>query len=176
MARSQAGSDFVRVSDCGVGGGTQLSPRSAAAFVISVQKDSLYIEGLMVGRAQAAWKGFSGTRQQLVEPLRAGTPKYLVGSTIDTLFLQFDTKARIAWVHNLRVPMDTNNVVLVDRLDTRGGTPRVAAVMRIPSPVPFKVSCDSKNFVENLVETLSRMLRSVPAIAAFMGVQPIEEP
>jgi hypothetical protein len=139
-----------------------------------VRNDSLFIQGLIVGRAQAGWRGFSGTRQQLVEPLRAGAPKYLTGATIDTLFLQFDTKARIAWIHTLRVPMDTNNVVLVDRLDTRGGPPRVTALMRVPSPVPVKGSCDTRDFIENIGETLSRILRSVPPIAAFMGVPPLE--
>jgi hypothetical protein len=151
-----------------------LSPRTAATFALSVRNDSLYIQGLIVGRAQAGWRGFSGTRQQLVEPLRAGAPKYLTGATIDTLFLQFDTKAHIAWIHTLRVPMDTNNVVLVDRLDTRGGPPRVTALMRIPSPVPFKGRCDTRDFIENIGETLSRILRSIPAIAVFMGVPSLE--
>ena len=170
----QPPSGVVRISDCGIGGGAQLSPRTAATFALSVRNDSLYIHGLIVGRAQAAWRGFSGTRQQLVEPLRAGAPKYLTGATIDTLFLQFDTKARIAWIHTLRVPMDTNNVVLVDRLDTRGGPPRVMALVRVPSPVPFKGSCDTRDFIENIGETLSRILRGVPAIATFMGVPPLE--
>jgi hypothetical protein len=175
VAASQASSDFVRISDCGVGGGTQLSARTAATFAISVRKDSLYIHGLIVGRAQPGWKGFGGTRQQLVQPLRAGAPKYLTGATIDTLFLQFDTKGRIAWIHTLRVPMDSNNVVLVDRLDTRGGPPRVVGLMRIPSPVPFKGSCDTREFVDNLNDTLSRLLRSVRGIAAFMGLPPVEQ-
>jgi hypothetical protein len=171
----QAPSDFVRISDCGVGGGTNLSPRAAATFALSVRNDSLYVNGVIVGRAQPGWKGFSGTRQQLVQPLRAGAPKYLTGATIDTLFLQFDTKSRIAWIHNLRVPMDSNNVVLVDRLDTRGGPPRVVGLMRVGSPVPFKGSCDTKDFVESVADTISRILRSVPAIAAFMGLPPVRE-
>lgn len=167
-------SEFVRISDCGIGGGIQLSPRSAATFALSARNDSLYIEGVIVGRAQAGWRGFSGTRQQLVEPIRAGAPKYLTGATIDTLFLQFDIKSRIAWIHTMRVPLDTNNVVLVDRLDTRGGAPRVVGLMRVPSPIPLKGSCDTKDFSDSMGETLSRILRSVPTIAAFMGVPPLE--
>ena len=167
-------SEFVRISDCGIGGGIQLSPRSAATFALSARNDSLYVEGVIVGRAQAGWRGFSGTRQQLIEPLRAGASKYLMGATIDTLFLQFDIKSRIAWIHNLRVPMDTNNVVLVDRLDTRGGAPRVVGLARVPSPVPLKGNCDTKDFADNIGETLSRILRNVPGIAEFMGVPPLE--
>jgi uncharacterized protein (DUF58 family) len=170
----QGPSDDVRISDCGIGGGTNLSPRAAATFALSVRNDSLYINGIIVGRAQPGWKGFSGTRQQLVQPLRAGAPKYLTGATIDTLFLQFDTRSRIAWIHNLRVPMDSNNVVLVDRLDTRGGPPRLVGLMRVASPVAFKGSCGTKDFVESVTETISRMLRAVPAIAAFTGLPPIE--
>jgi hypothetical protein len=171
----QLPSDVVRISDCGVGGGTNLSPRAGATFALSVRDDSLYINGIILGRAQPGWKGFSGTRQQLVQPLRAGAPKYLTGGTIDTLFLQFDIRSRIAWIHNLRVPMDSNNVVLVDRLDTRGGPPRVVGLMRVPSPVSFKGSCDTKDFAEGVAETISRILRSVPAIAAFIGLPPIEQ-
>jgi uncharacterized protein (DUF58 family) len=175
VVAQQPSSNMVRISDCGIGGGAQLSPRAAATFALSARKDSLYIDGVIVGRAQPGWKGFSGTRQQLVQPLRAGAPKYLSGATIDTLFLQFDTKSRIAWVHNLRVPMDTNNVVLVDRIDTRGGPPRVAGLMRIPSPVPLKGNCDTREFVESMNETLVHILRRVPAIAAFMGLSPLEQ-
>ncbi|HEY0527329.1 MAG TPA: hypothetical protein VGD02_00760 [Gemmatimonadaceae bacterium] len=171
----QVASDVVRISDCGIGGGTNLSPRAAATFALSVRNDSLYINGIILGRAQPGWKGFSGTRQQLVQPLRAGAPKYLTGATIDTLFLQFDTRSRTAWIHNLRVPMDSNNVVLVDRLDTRGGPPRVVGLMRVASPVPFKGNCDTKDFVEIVANTISRILRSVPAIAAFMGLPPVEQ-
>ena len=141
-----------------------------------VQNDSLYFDGIIVGRAQAGWKGFNGTRRQLVEPIRAGAAKYLTGATIDTLFLQFDRKARIAWIHTMRVPMDTNNVVLVDRLDTRGGAPHVAGMLKIASPVPINGHCGDADFFQTLSETMSRVLRGIPAIAAFIGVPLPDEP
>ena len=168
----QPGDGDVPMSACAIGGVTMLTARAAATFSLTTKNDSLYVDGIIIGRAQPGWRGFGGTRQQLVPPVRPGAPEFLSGATIDTLFLQFDTKARVAWVHTVKVPLDSNNVVLVDRLDTQGGPPVVVGLARIPSVVAFKWSCRDKNFSDQLVDTLAKTLALIQPIASFMG--PIE--
>ena len=168
-AQDRGDRDRVQLGACAIAGGTMLSARAAAAFALSINNDSLYIEGIIIARAQPGWRGFGGTRRQLVQPVRSGAPKHLSGATIDTLFLQFDTKARVAWVHTTRVPLDTNNVVLVDRADTRGGPPAVVGTTKVSSPVPFKWNCRDKNFPDQLKETLTKTVLISPIILEFIG-------
>jgi hypothetical protein len=92
-----------------------------------------------------------------------------MGATIDTLFLDFDLDARVSWVHTLKVPLDTNNVVLVDRVDTEGGPPVVTGIYKIPSPIPLGARCGDKDFLDRMFAAVEKALKSNPAIAAFIG-------
>ena len=165
-----------QIGSCGVGGGMPLSARASATYALSVAHDSLYVDGIAVVRAQPGWRGFGGTRQPLVRPARAGASEFLSGATIDTLFLEFDVAAKTAWIHTLKVPLDTNNVVLVDRVDTEGGPPVVTGLYRIPSPIPFRATCRDKDFLETMFSAVEKALKSNPAIAAFIGSQESKNP
>ena len=165
----QSKSEDRPIGSCGLGGGMSLSPRVSATYSLSMQHDSLYIEGIALGRAQPGWRGFSGSRQPLVPPSRPGAGEFLSGATMDTLFFQFDVAAKIAWVHALKVPLDTNNVVLVDRVDTHGGPPLVTGLYKIPSPIPLKGDCRDRAVMENVFTALEKALRAIPAVDAFVG-------
>jgi hypothetical protein len=169
LAAQARNADREQIGSCGIGGGMPLSSRASATYALSIQHDSLYIGGIAVVRAQPGWRGFGGSRGPLVRPARPGASEFLSGATIDTLFLEFDVDAKIAWVHTLKVPLDTNNVVLVDRIDTEGGAPAVAGTYRVTSPIPFRGNCPDKNFLENLYAAVEKALKSNPAVAAFIG-------
>ena len=168
-AAAQSRSDSQTIGSCAIGGGMPLSSRASATYALSIEHDSLYIGGITVVRAQPGWRGFGGSRQPLVRPARAGAGQFLSGATIDTLFLEFDLNAKVAWVHTLKVPLDTNNVVLVDRVDTEGGPPVVTGMYRITSPIPLAASCGDKNFLESMFAAVEKALKSSAAIAAFIG-------
>jgi hypothetical protein len=72
----------------------------------------------------------------------------------------------------VKVPLDTSNVVLVDRVDTQGGPPVVVGLAKVPSPVPIKWGCRDKNFVEQLEDLIVKALTNNPSIAAFVGTPP----
>jgi hypothetical protein len=167
-AQGRGGED-QQIGSCGIGGGMPLSTRASATYALSIEHDSLYISGIAVVRAQPGWRGSGGTHQPLVRPTRSGASQFLSGATIDTLFLEFDVDARVAWVHALKVPLDTNNVVLVDRVDSEGGPPVVSGIYRIPTPIPFRGSCGDKNFLETLFAAVEKALKSNTAIATFIG-------
>lgn len=162
-------SEEKKIGACAIGGGMAVSARASATYALSVEHDSLYIGGIAIGRAQPGWRGSGGSRKPLQWPVRPGVSGMLPGATIDTLFFQFDLDAKIAWVHMQKVPLDTNNVVLVDRVDSHGGPPVVAGLYRIPSPIPFRATCADKAFNDNLFAAIEKALRANRAIAAFIG-------
>jgi hypothetical protein len=163
-------SDFLPLSACAVAGGSSLSTRSTVTYLLQQEKDTVRVEAIVVARSQPGWHGLvSLARQPLVPPKLSGQTGPLIGLTLDTLFVRFDRKARVVWIHTLRVPLDSNNVVLIDRIDSRGGPPVVAGLARMPASLPLKGECEEKTYVDRMQGILQKLLKEIPSIANFIG-------
>jgi hypothetical protein len=116
------------------GGGGGLTDIADMVYAVSFADDTtrgemMHIRALFVGRGSPGWQAKAQNTPMQRPPVHDTV--MLGGGSLGRLFVGYEDKTNSAWIHDQRVPLDSFNVVLVDRVDSVGGPPVVARTLRI---------------------------------------------
>lgn len=149
----------------GVGG---LTPRVQLAYDVSYEGDSAAITAITVARMNG-----SGTRAsppmdgRWESSLHDLTVPGGGGGTIGSWFLRHDTRQNVVWVNRTAIPMDGNNVLLLDNAQRTTELPDIFGKVSVPSRF-HTGGCRDRDFFD----ALRAHLLASPEIRAFVEARP----
>ena len=160
----------------GAGGSMTLNERASAALSVeftgdTTGNDSVHLRAIFVARGTAGWKNRAESTP-LVRPVLPDGTGSLSGAGLGDLFMGYDGSTNTAWVHDRKVPLDTFNVVLIDRADSVGGPPVVAQRLRLKPVIGLaRGVCAKRASSEGLAwqDSIRALLYRSPEVRAFIG-------
>lgn len=148
-----------------LGGGFRLSPRADVKFSTTFEGEAGRVDVLVVGRVDPDRRG-----SVLPQPSsRSRPPLRGTGGTIGGVWYLYDPRTGDLWINQQRVPLNGNNVVLVDRADGLKGEPTVVKMLRVDSA--FRLEQPAAHHVSHASrarEALRAKLESISEVRAFV--------
>jgi len=160
----------------GAGGALTLTDRADAAYSVSFTgdttgNDSLRLEVVVVGRGAPGWRDRLRERGA-VRPVLPDSESMTSGAGIGQLYMGYDRRRNVAWVHDQRVPLDSFNIIFVDRIDSVGGPPIVTRKLRFSPSVAFAPgTCAERANPAGMrwADSIRAVLLRSPDVRAFAG-------
>lgn len=146
--------------------------RHGYAVVYSARFDSsgTRLQGLIVVRASDAFRSISSTQPQPSQWRVNGVTRMLGGATVGPLWVAHEQSTNTVWLDSLPIPLDTNNVLLV-QVDTTG-VAHVAGQARVEPRLSMPAGPCNEAAVPGGEQFLDRMiarLQESPRVRAFLA-------
>lgn len=161
----------------GASGALRLTDRADVAYSVSFTgdttgRDSLHLDAVFIGRGVPGWKETSQAREVAPRPVPPDSVRTTSGAGIGHLYMGYDHRDNVAWVHDQRVPLDSFNIILVDRVDSVGGPPIVTRKLRLSPSLAFAPgTCAKRGDPAGMrwTDSIRAVLLRSPDVRAFAG-------
>ena len=151
-------------------GGRADRPDYAVVYSARFDSSGTRLQGLIVVRASDAFRSISSTQPQPSQWRVNGVTRMLGGATVGPLRVAHEQSTNTVWLDSLPIPLDTNNVLLV-QVDTTGvahvaGRARVEPRLAMPTgPCDEAAVAGGEQFLDRMIARLQES----PRVRAFLA-------
>lgn len=151
-------------------GGRADRPDYAVVYSARFDSSGTRLQGLIVVRASDAFRSISSTQPQPSQWRVNGVTRMLGGATVGPLWVAHEQSTNTVWLDSLPIPLDANNVLLV-QVDTTG-VAHVAGQARIEPRLSMPTGpCDEAAVAggEQFLDRMIARLQESPRVRAFLA-------
>lgn len=151
-------------------GGRADRPDYAVVYSARFDSSGTRLQGLIVVRASDAFRSISSTQPQPSQWRVNGVTRMLGGATVGPLRVAHEQSTNTVWLDSLPIPLDANNVLLV-QVDTTG-VAHVAGQARIEPRLSMPTGpCDEAAVAggEQFLDRMIARLQESPRVRAFLA-------
>jgi len=151
-------------------GGRADRPGYAVVYSARFDSSGTWLQGLIVVRASDAFRSISSSQPQPSQWRVNGLTRMLGGATVGPLWVAHEQSTNTVWLDSLPVPLDTNNVLLV-QVDTTG-VKHVVGQARVEPRLPMPTGpCDEAAVPggEQFLDRMIARLQESPQVRGFLA-------
>jgi hypothetical protein len=151
-------------------GGRADRPGYAVVYSARFDSSGTWLQGLIVVRASDAFRSISSSQPQPSQWRVNGVTRMLGGASVGPLLIAHEQSTNTVWLDSLSIPLDTNNVLLV-QVDTTG-VAHVAGQARIEPRLSMPTGpCDEAAVPggEQFLDRMIARLQESPQVRGFLA-------